>query len=49
MNARDAKDGGPAIETQSYAWALREAFLGAAMRAPFFAGFTARRTKQLPI
>jgi hypothetical protein len=47
MNVRVATD--PVIETQSYAWALREAFLGAASRAPFFANFTLRRTKELPI
>jgi hypothetical protein len=41
----------PVIETYSYAWALREAFLAAALRHPFFAdgGFTVRRTRQLPV
>jgi hypothetical protein len=44
---RDAREPEPR-PIHTYAWSLREAMLGAASRAPFFQGFTLKRTRELP-
>src|SRR5271166_7053011 len=49
VTLRDVKDEAEPEPTQTYAWSLREAMLGAASRAPFFQGFTLLRTRELPI
>jgi hypothetical protein len=41
--------GSPVTAYQSYSQVIRDAFFAKAVKLPFFAGFTARRSKQLPI
>jgi len=36
-------------DTQSYSWVMRGVFFDALKAAPFFAGFTCRKQKQLPV